>query len=510
MLNASVPSLQPLPLRSALALSALSGLLFVPGFPPVGWWPCTLVAFAPLYRALAGQTPARALLLGWTSLFLSSTLVFSWLVGTLRAFGGLPLPLAILGLLLLSAWHGLRLGLATALAVRAEGRGWPAAPTFAVSVLALEWLFPLIFTWNLATAMGDNGALLQSAELGGPLLVDLLILGPSLALGELWRSRAEGRSPSAAVVGVALMLPALAAGWGVIRMGQIAERQAGAPELRVGLVQPNVRTGGDAAVSDLQASTRALAAAGAELVVWPETAIHTSYNDLTYQKTIPEQVTGSLGIPTIFGVRTWRLGATEGAPKVRHNSVMLAARDGSILGRYDKHRLLVFGEYTPFSEILPAWASGLVRGGRYTPGVGPQPLEWDGHRVQALVCYEDILAGFVNEQVAASQPDLLVNLTNDAWFGDSAEPWIHQAEARLRAIEHRRFLVRATNSGPSGVVDATGTATQLGGLFVAEDRIVHVRLLQGGTLYERVGDAVGWISSLVVALLLLLRPREHR
>ncbi len=500
---------EPLRLRPALALAAASGLLFVPGFPPLGWWPCTLVAFAPLYVAIEGATPRRAFLLGWTSLMISSTLVFSWLVATVRDFGGLPTAAGVAVLLALSAYHGLRLGVATWLAVRAAARGWPAAPAFALAILTCELTFPLIFPWFIASAADSALPLLQSAELGGPLLVDLVLLAPSLALGECLRAWRGMRRPSVAVLTTGLLLPVCAAVWGNFRMEQVRERFPTAQEVRIGLVQPNTAIGEEPPLASLQASTRALAAQGAELVVWPEAAVRTSYNLITYPTTVPEQVTGTLGVPTLFGVRMWRLGDVEGAPRVRHNSAMLSGEDGSILGRYDKHKLLAFGEYTPFSDVFPALASLLSHAGQFTPGEGPQVLEWAGHRIAALICYEDILPAHVNAQVRAMDPDLLLNITNDAWFGDSAAPWIHLGEARLRSIEHRRFLVRSTNSGPSGVVDATGATTQMGALFKAEDRIVSARFLRARTLYERVGDTPWWVvAGLMWAAAFLHRCRR--
>ena len=500
---------EPLRLRPALGLAAASGLLFVPGFPPLGWWPCTLVAFAPLYVAIEGATPGRAFLLGWTSLLISSTLVFSWLIATVRDFGGLPTSAGVAVLLGLSAYHGLRLGAATWLAVRAADRGWPAAPAFAFAILSCELTFPLIFPWFIASAAESALPLLQPAELGGPLLVDLLLLAPSLALGEAVRAWRGRRRPSAAVLATGLLLPAGAAVWGAFRMEQVQKRFPDAQEFRVGLVQPNTPIGEETPVAALQASTRALAAQGAELVLWPEAAVRTSYNLLTYATSVPEQVTGTLGVPTLFGVRMWRLGDEEGAPRVRHNSAMLSGTDGQILGRYDKHELLAFGEYTPFADVFPGVARLLSHTGQFTPGEGAQPLEWAGHRIAALICYEDILPAHVNQQVRTMDPALLVNLTNDAWFGDSAAPWIHLGEARLRAIEHRRFLVRSTNSGPSGVVDATGAITQMGALFEAEDRIVTARFLHAQTIYERLGDTPWWVvAGLTCAAALLPRGRR--
>lgn len=483
-------------LRYALACAALTALLFVPGLPPLAIWPPVLVSFAPLYLAIEGQTPRRALLIGWVSGALATFVGFSWIIGTVRDFGGLSQPAAVGVLLLLSAHNGGRLGFACWLSARAASRGWPAAPTFALAFVTSELLYPLIFPWYIATVADHALPLLQPAEVGGPLLVDLLLLVPSLALGEALRSWRAGLRARRVGLAIGVAVPLLTAALGMLRMDQVRTGWESAPSLEIGLVQGNVPAGTHATIEQLQAHTAALAATGVDLVIWPETALATSFNDLTYTTAIPAQVTGKLGVPLVFGARMWREGATPEAPRIRHNSVMLAGDGGAILGRYDKHVLLPFGEYTPFSETFPALGRVLSHAGHFRAGEGPQPLVWGDHRLLALVCYEDILPAYVNRQVVATDPDLLVNVTNDAWFGDTAEPWIHLGEARLRSIEHRRFLVRATNSGPSGVVDATGADGPMSQVFTEGTTTVTARLLRPRTIYERVGDVPFWIGAL--------------
>jgi apolipoprotein N-acyltransferase len=108
--------------------------------------------------------------------------------------------------------------------------------------------------------------------------------------------------------------------------------------------------------------------------------------------------------------------------------------------------------------------------------------------------------------VASADPHLIVTLANDAWFGDSAEPWMHLALARLRAVEHRRWLVRATNSGISAIVDPAGRLTARTGLLTRDNLRGTVHLLAGRTLYGRVGDWPGWAAA-VTLLVALVRPR---
>ncbi len=137
-----------------------------------------------------------------------------------------------------------------------------------------------------------------------------------------------------------------------------------------------------------------------------------------------------------------------------------SSTEGEIEGRYDKEYLLTFGEYLPFGETFTILYKWSPNSGHFSPGKSLDPLVLDvhgeKHLVTALICYEDILPRFTNDAVRHGDPDLLVNITNDAWFGDTAEPWEHLALAQLRAVEHRRYFVRGTNSGVSAVIDPVG------------------------------------------------------
>jgi hypothetical protein len=151
--------------------------------------------------------------------------------------------------------------------------------------------------------------------------------------------------------------------------------------------------------------------------------------------------------------------------------------------------------------------------GHFTPGkiIDPLPITINGmtHPVSVLICYEDILPSFTNKVVAHAKPELLVNMSNDAWFGDTAEPWEHVALAQLRAVEHRRYLVRSTNSGVSAVVDPVGRVIVHGGTFDAEalDAIVHWQ--QTSTVYETLGD-VPWYLLTVLLLACAFVPRPEK
>jgi apolipoprotein N-acyltransferase len=122
------------------------------------------------------------------------------------------------------------------------------------------------------------------------------------------------------------------------------------------------------------------------------------------------------------------------------------------------------------------------------------------HRVTPLICYEDILPRFTNDAVRHADPELLVNMTNDAWFGDTTEPWEHLALAQFRAVEHRRFLVRGTNSGVSAVVDPVGRVVKHTSTFKEETLSAPIHWMNPHTVYERIGDWPWLLVSVAVAI----------
>jgi apolipoprotein N-acyltransferase len=166
----------------------------------------------------------------------------------------------------------------------------------------------------------------------------------------------------------------------------------------------------------------------------------------------------------------------------------------------------MFGEYLPFGETWPELYKLLPEGSRFQPGTRTTPMVFDKARIGMLICYEDLLPRHVI-RVAAHDPNVFVNLTNDAWFGKSAEPYHHLQLAQLRTIEYRRWLVRATNTGVSVFIDANGRRVQETELHGAETMVRAVPLMEGRTLYAMTGD---WPPIALLVILLLTWARALR
>ncbi|MEO0322017.1 MAG: apolipoprotein N-acyltransferase, partial [Myxococcota bacterium] len=291
-----------------------------------------------------------------------------------------------------------------------------------------------------------------------------------------------------------------------LRLDAVQALRAASPALRVGVVQPNLpvahardprRLAGQ--LEGLQSATARLEAAGAELVVWPEGAYPYGVSRTARQAPTGARAFGARG-PLLTGA------ITDAGRCARWNSVLSVAPDGALLGVSDKVELIPFGETVPLWSWLPPLQERFPCPG-LRAGEAPGVLRAANARVGVLNCYEDVLPAHAR-RVAQHAPDFLVNVTNDGWFGPSAEPHLHDAVARLRAIETRRDLVRATNTGVSSHTAATGERLAATEIFVATELQADVRRLAGVTAWVRFGDTT--TPALTLALLMTAWTRRPR
>lgn len=488
--------------RAAYGLAALAGLLYFLAFPGVDFWPLAFVAFVPLAVALKGQPARVATLCGWIAGFVMTMAGFYWLQEMLVTFSGFPAVVCFLFVALLCAYQAGRIALMGWLCARVASRGWPFGVAFALAFAASEQLYPLLFPWAYAATVHQVPSLTQLAELGGPIVVGLILVAANLAFVELILARRERRAVRARVVGSLGAVPVIAALWGMVRIPMVeAMAEKGAP-LRVGVVQANMSLMGkrkdprEGLTRHLDLTRQLMADTPPGLVVWSETSAMRPVEEGRAESVFPRAFTRDLGVPTIFGGVLVRR-VDDARRYVLFNSALMTDGDGNVVGRYDKQFLLGFGEYLPFGDTFPILYEWSPNSGHFTPGKTFEPLRLGDYGIATFICYEDIVPSFVNRIMNQGPAHLLVNLTNDAWFGDTTEPWIHLALAKLRAVEQRRYFVRSTNSGVSAIIDPAGRVLAHTGTFEQATLEEDVRLLDGATVYRVVGDAPWWLLSLL-------------
>ena len=209
--------------------------------------------------------------------------------------------------------------------------------------------------------------------------------------------------------------------------------------------------------------------------------------------------------PLLFGATSGVLRDFEdpnSLKNTRYNSAYLVEGDGEVKGRYDKQYLLTFGEYMPLGKQFPVLYDWVPAAGRFEAGPATAPIPFGEYKLGVLICYEDIIAAHTN-RVAAQGANALFNLTNDAWFGKTKEPMQHFVLALFRSIEQRLPMVRATTTGISGLVSATGRIQQITDLHDAENFIAVVPMLESRTMYQMGGRFAVW-GLLAAALVLLV------
>ncbi|HEY3357411.1 MAG TPA: apolipoprotein N-acyltransferase, partial [Polyangia bacterium] len=317
---------------------------------------------------------------------------------------------------------------------------------------------------------------------------------------------------------VAAGVVALALGYGQIRIRQVEARRAAAPMVKVGLVQANVGIVEKGrlvlAPKHLEIHQRLsseLTQKGAELIVWPESSY--PYFFLRDQKqdwTDDKAVLRHFRAPILFGSIT-------GSRRERfpYNTALMMDETGTITGSFDKVFLLIFGEYVPFYAEIEKYITQFVpEAGNFARGKDPTVFPFKQYKLGPMICYEDIIPEF-GRRLAQLRPNLLVNVTNDAWFGATSEPYEHMALSVYRTVEHRLDMVRAVNTGVSAYIDATGRVykksksvdPQLTPDEPAVALLDEVAMLETGTVYGAVGDLFGELCFALGLYLVLLHRR---
>lgn len=501
-----------LKLAGQVLLSALAGTLCCLGYVGFGFWPLMLVGLVPLWAAFEDARPhglGRAALLGFVFGFVAYAGGFHWMWRVVEVFLDGNIVLGAVLWLGDASWFGLRFALYGLVYASIRRRGWPLAMAGIPPLLVVEWLYPSLFPVHIGHALAPRLTLVQISDLGGPLLLSAFVALVNLAAFETWcwirGRRRRPVLPWVTAVGAALVVWT----YGTVRIAAIDAAAAAAPPLRVGLVQSNlgVFEKGRRPTFDHRVyleQTRELLAAGdpVDLVVWPETVYTRGL-----RRPLPlsgRMIREDLGVPLLFGAAS--VDGTSGRNRT-YNSALLIGADGVIRDAYDKNVLIPFTEYVPFVDLVPSLADGAVGASAFSAGTAMSALTLGPWRIAVPICHEAVQAAHVRRMVVAGRPNLLATVANDSWFGDSQEPWIHLAMARFRAIEHRRFLVRATNSGVSAVIDPVGRDVVRSGVLTRENLRATVNRLEVTTVYTNWGDWVGWLAAAVVAGALVRRRR---
>ena len=501
--------------RAALAVAA--GAVLALGAPPIEAWPAVFVALALLAASWDGARPREAFLCGWLMGTVATLGAFYWIVGTVTRFTELPLIAAITAYVLMSCAAGLTLGCAGLLAAAsAKSVSHPIAG--ALAIIVVERYAPSVFPWQVASPLIVAPWIPQCADvlgvsgLGAALFAVMAVLARVVRDGRM-RARAveSHRAQSAwAIAGAVLMFAALWT-YGGLRDASVRRATAAAPIVRVALVQPVIpptvrwdEQNFGAILAGLRAQTAAALREQVDLVVWPEGAYpyplpaHAMRDGSVAEPVYP----GRVNAPILVGAIVFD------EHEHRYNGALVRSIDGVLGAPVAKRVLVPFGEYIPIVSRIDWVRRTFRRVQGITPGDRPEVLRvGEGLTVGVLNCFEDTLGYVAADAVGV---DLLVNITNDAWFGQGAAPWQHLMLARWRAIELRREMLRAVNTGVTGRVDARGRLIERAPLWERAVVISDARQLRLRTIAPYTIRFAPPFAALVLVLAIAVELRRAR
>jgi len=517
-----------------LAVSVVTALLLAFAMPGrMGWWPLLFVALIPLFSFILNNKPGRSFLTGFLSGFLYHICLLYWIVIVLGRYGGLPVWFSVPALLLLSLYMSLYMALFAGLLsyiCRQKEHGAHACLRLITAApflwVAFDWLRSFLFTgfpWmDLGYGLYSQPLLIQAADLGGHHFVSFaLVLINALFLYVIKRLRRNEQQGSAqdALPVIAALILFLLGGYSILRYQTLMRQAVNADTMPIAVVQGNIpqdeKWTPDRKISTLERyqvlSKESVREQQVELVVWPETALpFYPQNDPLFQqvKDLPQDLhvwllTGS----PYFTLSTER---ESGKPAINYfNSALMISPQGMVTERYNKQHLVPYGEYVPLRRYMPFLEPLVVSAGNFTPGSSLTPLRAGKTKVGVLICYESIFSNIARKQVKKGA-DLLVNITNDAWYGRSSAPHQSLAMTVFRSVENRRSLIRAANTGISGFVDPLGRVISSSPLFESLVLTADVPVFQGGTVFVRYGFLFGPFCFFMAVFLLVFYTKKNK
>ncbi len=510
-----------LSLQSCL-LALFSGFLLTAAFPPGYLSFAAWIALVPLLKALENHSGFSAFKLGIIAGLAHFLSLIYWIIVVLEHYGNLSLLASVTALVLLSFYLALFIGLFTCFASFLKDS------RFFVLFTACFWVgleyakahFITGFPWCLlGYSQFAHLYIIQIADLFGVYGLSFLIV---VINGVLYRFLFSSRKPAGRVLKWEISLAAILLlgtfSYGHYRLTQISLESKDVKEINAAVIQGNIdqslkwnpefqgRT-----VLTYERLTQSTFSFKPQWIVWPETSLPFFFqNNRDFVPLIFSLVKKS-GATLIFGSPAFR---RTGEHVEFFNRAYMMAPDTMDLSHYDKIHLVPFGEYVPLKRFLPFLHRLVQSAGDFTSGTSLSPLESDDVFVGILICYEAIFPELARKQTA-NGATLLVNLTNDAWYGMTSAPFQHLSMAVLRCVENRRPMLRAANTGISAIIGSDGRIQKASDLFEEAVLMQTVSLPspQQKSLYTRIGDifAAGLLVITFVKMLqVFFRKRRTR
>lgn len=511
------------PNKLDIIAAAVSGLLLTASFPKIGFEWLAWFALVPLLYALRELSPGAGFRMGFIAGVVHYLSLLYWLVPVMRTYGYLPWYLAIIILILFAAVLALFIALFAMALSSLNAKPWRCFLILSPAWISAEYIRGIVFSgfpWELlGYSQFEQLPLIQVSDLVGVYGVSFLICLSNSAIFFCllyftrikWHNTAIPARLAAVSALVFILGITLAVAYGHRRIDEVDRLIANAPEARITVVQGNIdqaikwdRAFQTATINTYIRLSLSAVPENPDLVIWPESA--TPFYFLMDSK--PTQM-------VMAGIRRVNTDFLLGSPSFnRHNgtvqyyvSAYLISPQGKWI-RYDKSHLVPYGEYVPLKKWFPFLGKIVAQVGDFVPGKKGKTIPWRNEQLGIQICYEIIFPDLCRAMVK-NGANLLINITNDAWFGKTSGPYQHFSMTVFRAVENRRALARSANTGISGFIDPAGRI--LGSTPLMQEAVMtrSLPLLNQKSVYTRFGDVFAW-ACLALSLFAILYTSAER
>jgi len=546
-------------LNRRILLALLSSILLFVASP--GQWALTKlvwIAMLPLLHACQGLSMKKSARLGLLCGLVYYLSLIYWIIIALGQYGGLPLWVTLPALVGLSLYMAFYLAAFTAIVGWTAGR-LPVVWTAPLAWVGLDFIRCRLFTgfpWlDLGYSQFDWPLISQAADLGGHYFITFLIVMVNALLADLFAAKHRGdpsRDALASIdfaqgrrlevgrsghvelhlsgwcgtqglpregrsLGIRFVLPVLlivsVLAYNLWRYPQMKKALSQAPTISIGLMQGNIDQS-EKWLPELQEKTvdtylelsaEATSNQATDLLIWPETALPF----FPSESSLFQRVTAKFSLPggpsLLTGAPHFEVDPDSRKTNYFNSAFLIKPTpvvQGVALQRYDKEHLVPFGEYIPLQQYLPKAMPLVQTMGNFSPGQDSAPLIGEKAKLGVLICFESIFPEEARVRVSRGA-NILVNLTNDAWYGRSSAPFQQVPMAVLRAIENRRSLARAANTGISCLIDPLGTVLSASPIFEKMQMSGRLPLIEEASFYTRYGFLFPQLCLLLLSLMLL-------
>lgn len=503
--------------RKTLLLTVISGILLVLSFPKVDYNFLVWIALVPLLIALRDKTPFQALIAGLVTGVIYNIGILYWVTYVVVQYGYLPLYMGFFAMLLLSLYLSLYVAFFAAGVVFFRTRGYGEIVTGPLLWTCLEFGKSHLLTgfpWeNLAYSLHSNLHLIQIIDITGISGLTFLIVFINCMIYQTLTITAETKRQVLLHGIAAVLIIGIVFIYGLYRFDSIKELQERSDTIRVAVMQGNIdqsvkwdRNYQFQTLNIYRDLTLAASKNRPDLMVWPETAAPFFFQNVDEKHRFITNLARETDAHLLFGSPSY---TNNGNMQFFQNSAYLVDPKGIIVGRYDKVHLVPYGEYVPLRRFFFFLDKLVVGVGDFKPGKTLKPLMIKENKAGVLICYEGIFPD-ISRNYKRQGASLLVNITNDAWFGRSSAPYQHLTMTAFRAVENRLYIVRAANTGISAVICPTGEIVAQTPLFEQAVLDGTIHFMRYRTFYSQYGDIFAYICFAELGIMIIIIRRRRK